>query len=280
MNNKNEKIKKVYEKLLTGVQNFRSTEEYIKFLKFIKNFHSYSFANTVLIFNQYEDATRVAGYKTWEKLGRTVKKGSKGIEIMSPRCCKKKVKIKNKDTNEEKEEEMEFLTFRPVYVFDISQTEGAELPELQKVLNTNNREDLLKILTNFSPFSIKYCNLSGRCKGYFNTKEKYIAIDNKLSIDDKVSVILHELTHGLYDDYNYKDERELSEIFVESVAFIVADYFNLDTSVCSFRYINSWASDDAKKVIDLGTKIQNTAKSFIEKLEQFQCKNYNPIMEG
>lgn len=267
MNSNNEKIKKVYQKLVDGVQNFRNTDEYIKFLKFTKNFHNYSFANKVLIFNQFEDATRVAGYKTWQSLGRTVKPGSKGIQIMFPMPYKHKIKVKNKDTNEETEEEYEFLRFRPTYVFDVSQTEGDELPEIKSLLNTNNRKDLLKKLTKFSPFPIKYINLKENCKGYFSTKKNYIAIRKDLSIDDKVSVLLHELTHGLYDDYNYAQERELSEIFVESVAFIVADYFNLDTSICSFRYVNTWSDNNYKKVIDLGTKIQTTANTFIEKLE-------------
>lgn len=263
----NKKINKVYEKLVAGVQNFRNADDYIAFLKFSRNFHNYSFANKVLIYSQFDNATYVAGFKTWEKLGRTIKKGSKGIQIFFPLPLRKKIKEKDKITNEEKETEIEFLSFRPTYVFDISQTEGKELPELTKCLNTNNQEELLKKLTDFSPFPINYSDLSNGIKGYFNTKQNFIVINQELSTDDKVAVLLHELTHGVYDDFNYANERDLSEIFVESVAFIVADYFNLDTSVCSFRYINCWANNDIKKVIDLGTKIQSTADSFIKKLE-------------
>ena len=94
-----------------------------------------------------------------------------------------------------------------------------------------------------------------------------------MSIDDKVSTLLHELTHALYDDFNYQENRELSEVFVESVSFIVADYFDLDTSLCSFKYVNNYANNDVKIVIDLGTKIQETAKTFIEKLEFEFSKN-------
>lgn len=265
----NEKIKKVYQKLVDGVQNFRNTDEYIKFLKFTKNFHNYSFANKVLIFNQFEDATRVAGYKTWQSLGRTVIPGSKGIQIMFPMPYKHKIKVKNKDTNEETEEEHEFLSFRPTYVFDVSQTEGAELPVLKKTLDTNNKKELFETLKEFCTIPIKYLELSNGSQGYYHSKEKYIALKKDLSIDDKASVLLHELTHFLYDDFDYAEERELSEIFVESVAYIVADYFDLDTSMCSFRYINSWADNDIKKVISLGTKIQKTADEFIKKLEEF-----------
>lgn len=267
--NNNDKIKKVYQKLIDGVQNFRNTDEYIKFLKFTKNFHNYSFANKVLIFNQLEDATQVAGYKTWQKIGRTVIPGSKGIQIIFPMPYKHKIKVKNKETNEEIEEEHEFLSFRPTYVFDVSQTEGAELPALKKTLDTNNKKDLFETLKKFCTIPIKYLELSNGSQGYYNTKEKYIALKENLAIDDKTSVLLHELTHFLYDDFDYAEERELSEIFVESVAYIVADYFNLDTSICSFRYINIWADNDIKKVISLGTKIQKTADEFIKKLEEF-----------
>lgn len=264
MQSKNEKVKELYQKLVDRVQNFRNTEEYVKFLKFIKRFHNYSFSNKLLIYSQFEDATRVAGYKTWESLGRKVIPGSKGIQILCPRPFKVKVRVKDSEDNE-KEETRELLNFSTAYVFDISQTEGDEVPEIQKNLNTNNKKELLKCLTEFSQFPIKYLNMEQ--KGYFHMKERYIAINKNLSIDDKVSVLLHEMTHGIYDDFNYQEERELSEIFVESVAFIVADYFDLDTSICSFRYVNNWANNDTKKVIDLGTKVQSTANSFIEQLE-------------
>lgn len=268
--NNNEKIKKVYQKLVEGVQNFRNTDEYIKFLKFTKKIHNYSFSNQVLIFNQFEDATRVAGYKTWQSLGRKVISGSKGIQIMYPMPYKRKIKVKDNDTGDETEQEHEFLTFRPTYVFDVSQTEGEELPVLKKTLDTNNKKDLFEKLKKFCTIPIKYLELSNGRHGYYHSKEKYIALKKDLSIDDMTSVLLHELTHFLYDDFNYAEERELSEIFVESVAYIVADYFNLDTSLCSFRYINSWANNDIKKVISLGTKIQKTADEFIKKLEDFQ----------
>ena len=99
-------------------------------------------------------------------------------------------------------------------------------------------------------------------------------LEKSLSNDDKVSVLLHELTHALYDDFDYKKDRNLSETFVESVAFIVADYFGLDTSMCSFNYITGWADGDIKVILDLGTKIQKTADSFINQLEkEFESKN-------
>ena len=95
MNKKNEKVKEVYDKLVKGVEGFRNPDEYIKFLKFAKNFHNYSFSNKVLIFSQFEDATQVMGYKKWQSVGRYVKPESKGIQIFCPMILKRKVKVKD-----------------------------------------------------------------------------------------------------------------------------------------------------------------------------------------
>ena len=122
-------------------------------------------------------------------------------------------------------------------------------------------------MKDFSPYPIIEGELLGGTKGIWKTEEKKIILKKSLSIDDKVSVLLHELTHALYDDFDYKENRDLSETFVESVAYIVADYFDLDTSMCSFNYITSWAKGDIKTIIQLGDKIQKCANDFIKKLE-------------
>lgn len=109
--------------------------------------------------------------------------------------------------------------------------------------------------------------MNGTALGYWSPVKQHIVLKNTLSIDDKVAILLHELTHALYDDFDYKEDRDLSEIFVESVAFIVADFFNLDTSMCSFNYIVRWADGDMKAILDLGAKVQKTAQDFINKLE-------------
>lgn len=93
-------------------------------------------------------------------------------------------------------------------------------------LNTNNNIELFNYLKSFSPFPIKEIEIFGSTQGYWSPKGKYIALKKDLSIDDKVATLLHELTHALYDDFDYKKDRNLSETFVESVAYIVADYFN------------------------------------------------------
>ena len=95
---------------------------------------------------------------------------------------------------------------------------------------------------------------------------------NTLSQNQKASVLLHELSHALFDDFDYSENRDLSEVFVESIAFIVADHFGLDTSKCSFRYIIKWAKGEPKKVIELGNKIQKCSNKLIKDIEEFEMQ--------
>ena len=221
------------------------------------------------------EATQVAGFAKWKSMGRNLKKGAKGIQIIYPI---KRAYIKTtmtgqdsllEDEKNNQKEKIEYLTYRYTYVYDVSQTYGKPLPIQSTRLNSNNKIEFLEFLKVFSQFPILEENIDGTALGYWSKKKQQIVLKNNLSIDDKASVLLHELTHALYDDFDYKENRDLSESFVESVAFIVADYFNLDTSMCSFEYITSWTNGDVKVLLELEDKIQKCANSFIEKLESF-----------
>lgn len=274
-NNKETKTKELFNKIVEGVKNIVEKGEYEKFLKFSKNFHNYSFNNILLIFSQMPEATQVAGFAKWKSMGRNLKKGAEGIQIIYPI---KRAYIKTtmtgqdsllEDEKNNQKEKIEYLTYRYTYVYDVSQTYGKPLPIQSTRLNSNNKIEFLEFLKVFSQFPILEENIDGTALGYWSKKKQQIVLKNNLSIDDKASVLLHELTHALYDDFDYKENRDLSESFVESVAFIVADYFNLDTSMCSFEYITSWTNGDVKVLLELEDKIQKCANSFIEKLESF-----------
>ena len=278
--NKENKTKEVFNKLVDGVTQIIDSGEYARFLKFSRNFHNYSFNNIVLIFSQMEDATQVAGFKTWQSMGRKLRKGAKGIQIIYPIKRKYTEKIEGQSTmlddKEKKPEDktIEYFTYRPTYVFDISQTVGEPMPLEDKRLKSDNMKEFFDFLKSFSPYPIIEEQLYGTTQGYWSLKNKHIVLKKDLSIDDKVATLLHELTHAFYDDFDYKENRNLSETFVESVAFIVADYFGLDTSMCSFNYITSWADEDIKVILELGDKIQKAANSFIKNLEnEFSNKN-------
>ena len=254
------KTKELFDKIVNGVNNIISSGEFERFLKFSKNFHQYSFNNIVLIYSQMKEATQVAGFKKWQSMGRKLKKGVHGIQIIYPIKRKYTKIIEGQDSlldDNNKEQEVEYMTYRYTYVYDISQTVGKPLPLENNALNSDNKKEFYKFLKTFSPYKIEEEDIFGTAKGYWIEKEQKIIIKKSLFIDDKVSVLLHELTHAFYDDFDYKEDRNLSETFVESVAYIVADYFDLDTSLCSFEYIASWVGEDTKIILELGDKIRS-----------------------
>lgn len=259
---------------MTNVQTIVNNGEYEKFLKFAKNFRNYSFNNMILIFSQFPDATMVAGKSKWLKMKRDTINGAKKIFIIAPipRKYDKKV-IKIEDGEEiETLETYEYNSYRYVYVYDVSQTVGEELP-LQ--IKSNNGQDMAffyEKLKNFSKVPVLEENLHGGLQGYYSEKNQRIVIRKDSSLNDKAATLLHELAHCLYDDFDYKTNKDLSEVFVESIAYIVADHFGLDTSMCSFNYITQYANGDPKVVIDLGTKIQKCANEFIDSIEELEMQ--------
>lgn len=276
-----------YAKLLEGVQQVIERGDYPKFLKmYNKMVNNYSFRNTILVYVQNPDATIVKGFCDWNKLGRGIKKHPKTIFIYTPIKSKKRKNIEGQQNVEGKEikerkeestiEEIDGISYKRVVVFDIGDTyvkKGAKrIPIIDDVLNRDTTKDLYKVLLDISPVPVVMEEINGVKKGYYSKKDKKIAIKSSLSQDDKTAVLLHELCHCLYDDFNYAKDRNKSEIFVESVAFLVADYFGFDTSLCSFGYITNWARNDIKEFMSLSNKIKDTADEFIDLIKSSEFK--------
>lgn len=276
-----------YSKLVEGVQQVIERGDYPKFLKMVNKIaNNYSFRNTILVYVQNPDATIVKGFCDWNKLGRGIKKHPKTIFIYIPIKSKKRKNIEGqqnvegKETKERKEdgtiEIIDGIRYKRVAVFDIGDTyvkRGEKrIPILDDVLDSNTTKDLYKLLVDISPVPVVMEEINGVKKGYYSKKDKKIAIKNSLSQDDKTAVLLHELCHCLYDDFNYAKDRDKSEIFVESVAFLVADYFGFDTSLCSFGYIINWARNDIKEFMSLSNKIKDIADEFIDLIKSNEFK--------
>ena len=272
--NRKTRAKEIFDKVVKNVQTIVSNGEYEKYLRFQNQFTKYSFNNIVLIYSQFPDATKVAGKAKWKEIGRELIEGAKRIQITAGMPAQGKTKVKKIIDGKEVEEEQtyNYIAYKQVYVYDISQTVGEPIPLQIKMLDSENMGSFFDKLKQFSKFPIYEENLYGGLKGFYSPKNKTITIDKKLSIDAKVAVLLHELTHCLYDDFDYKTDKNLSETFVESVAYIVADYFGLDNSMCSFNYIVQYANGNPNILIDLGTKIKKCASEFIKDIEEFEVQ--------
>ncbi len=217
---------------------------------------------------------KLLGKAKWLKLKRELTQDAKKIWIVAPipRQYDKRVKEIQDGEEIEKTVTVKYNAYRYVYVYDISHTTGKAIPLETQNINSNDMGYLYEKLVSFSHIPVLEKELIGGCKGYYNEQKQEIAIKAGMSLNDKAAVLLHELTHSLYDDFDYSKDRDLSEVFVESVAYIVADHFGLDTSPCSFNYIIKWAKGEPKIVLELGSKIQTCANSFIEKLEKFKMQ--------
>lgn len=270
---KEKKRVSAYQKLIEGIEYIVSSGKYADFLNFMKGFHHYSFRNQILIFCQSPNATRVAGYCKWRELGRGVKSNPNKIFILRPMPYKVRKNKDNKEDDEKENEESTLVKYGWTIVYDISDTyiidKEKEISLIDDTkLNTNNSQELYNILLKVSPVKVDIEKIRGGAYGYYSKMENRIVLAQQLSNDDKTAVLLHEISHALYDDFNYSKERDLSEIFVESVAYMTADYFGLDTSNCSFSYIATWAEGDTKKLLKLGEKIQDASDKLINRIEE------------
>lgn len=264
--NRNEKVTETYDKLVKGVNDIFTSGKYADFIKFYSKFHKYSFENAILIYLQKPDSTYVAGYTAWQKLKRNVKKGEKGIAIFAP-LIKKEIKITEDGNGDEKSK---LFGFKIVYVFDVSQTEGEELPELcQELKEEIVPENLYEKLIMISPVPVRVDKIIGSAKGYFNIERKEIVLSKKINGTQKIETLVHEIAHAYVekDFIKNEDDRSRAEVIAEGTAYTVLNTLGIETKEYSFGYIAGWA-EDPKKVLKYGKTIIQASNFIIEKLEK------------
>lgn len=264
----------IMKKLEDGVQAVFQSDNYKNYLNTMGKFHNYSFGNCVLIAMQKPDATMVAGFKAWQsKFKRNVKKGEKGIQILAP-CPHKQMREVVLSDGVTEEREITFTTYRPAYVFDVSQTEGEELPTICKQLSlaVSGYEALLDKLTSVSPVPVTFEDIKGGANGFYNWEEKRIAIQNGMSQSQTIKTLVHEIAHSLLHDKETgleKDaDRRTMEVQAESVSYAVNSYLGIDSSEYSFGYVAGWSSGkDIKELKNSLEVIHDTAVKIITELE-------------
>ena len=285
-----EKVKEITARLEQGVQAIFDSDRYKEFLTAMSKFHDYSLNNTILIAMQ--GGNLVMGFRQWEKeFDRHVKKGEKGIKIFAPAPYKVKKLVDKIDPETRKpmldregkvvkeEKEITVPAFKVITVFDISQTEGKEFPDLSVkplLADVEQYEDFFAALEKASPVPIAFEQITNGANGYFSLTDKRIAIKEGVSELQAVKTAIHEIAHAkLHDvDLNAPPEqqnrvdRHTCEVEAESVAYTVCQHFGLDTSDYSFGYVAGWSS--GKEMTELKASletIQATAKELITEIE-------------
>ena len=285
-----DKVKEITARLEQGIQAVFDSDRYKEFLTAMSKFHDYSLNNTILIAMQ--GGNLVKGYSQWQKeFDRHVKSGEKGIKIFAPAPYKVKKLVDKIDPDTRKpildsegktvkeEKEVTVPAFKVVTVFDISQTEGKELPDLSVkplLADVEQYEDFFAALEKASPVPIAFEQITNGANGYFSLTDKRIAIKEGVSELQAVKTAIHEIAHAkLHDvDLNAPPEqqnrvdRHTREVEAESVAYTVCQHFGLDTSDYSFGYVAGWSS--GKEMTELKASletIQATAKELITEIE-------------
>ena len=267
-----ELITELTENLEKTIQQFMESEKYKAFLTQMAQFHSYSLNNQILIALQKPDATLCASYAGWKKNERHVKPGEKGIKIICPAPYKTQT-IKNKvnpQTGEieystdgspkKKVVEKVIPAYKIGYTFDISQTEGKDLPEITQRLQGDldtYQKNLLQALQKISPVPVLFQPIQGDANGYYHKVEKTIVVDDNLSEKQTLKTLVHELSHALLHNTDVPDvpkDSSIKEVQAESIAYIVCQYFGIDSSEYSFGYIAGWSSD--KEVSELKNSLE------------------------
>ena len=265
-----EKIKAALCRIEEGLATINTDEDWLKYLKFQSLFYRYSFGNTILIFLQNPEASYVMGYKAWNKLGRYVRKGSKGLAILAP--CIKKVetfkepenKAEYHDQEGEKDIQKVLSGFRIAYVFDIADTDGSDemLPVLVKGLSGNTeteRDIFIRLMTVISKEFVVQEVTGTSSKGSYNLESKIISVRSDLEYLQRIKTLLHETAHAYDFEMNPEVDipRNRRELIAESVAFVVSMRLGLDTTSYTMSYLQSWlkSKEELKTIADTVQKV-------------------------
>lgn len=291
-NTQYQKVKEITDQLEQGIQDLFESEKYMSWLRTMSKFHDYSLNNTLLIAFQRPDATLVAGYTAWQKqFGRQVQKGEKAIKILAPAPYKEKVEVEKLDpithapiySDDGKPiievQEVTRPAFKVVSVFDVSQTEGREIPSLgvdELSGEVREYEMFFEALKRSCPVPMEFENIEGSAKGYYHQMEQRIAIREGMSQVQTIKTAIHEMAHQrlhAVDPLDEKSEiinqtRSSKEVEAESVAYTVCQHYGIETSDYSFAYVAGWShgKETPELKASLNT-IRKTANEMITEID-------------
>ena len=265
----------------------------------MSRFHRYSVNNTMLIYLQKPDATLVAGFNKWkDQFGRYVRKGEKGIQIIAPTPFLKKTQepVLDPDTQAPmldadgnamyEEKTVKIPMFKPVSVFDVSQTEGRPLPQLASTLNgdVQQYEAFMEALRRSSPVPVQMETMGAGTDGYFRAAQQRLALREGMSQVQTVSAVIHEIAHSKLHNYDHVDSQEAAdgeqkkpiiknrhteEVEAESISYAVCQYYGIETAENSFGYIATWSKGKELKELRASLEtINQTASALISDIDR------------
>ena len=282
-----EKLKEITDRLEQGISELFESDRYKEYLSVMSKFHNYSFNNTVLIAMQKPDASLIAGFNAWKnEFGRNVKRGEKGIRIIAPSPFKVKKEMEKIDPKTRRpvigrdgkpvteEKEVTIPAFKVVSVFDVSQTEGRELPNLAVdalMGDVDKYKDFFAALEKTSPVPVGFEKIEGGAHGYYHLEEERIALNEGESQLQSLKTLIHEIAHAKLhsidlniplDEQPNRPDRHTREVEAESIAYTVCQHYGLDTSDYSFGYVAGWSS--GKELTELKNSLETIRSTAAE----------------
>ena len=284
---KKEEVSHAMDEIAKQVPLVFQSDHFRKYLDFASTFHTYSVNNQMLIRSQRPNASLVSGYRTWQKHGRQVNKGEKGIRILAPTSFKVKKQVPKLDDEwrpiigkdgkaETEKKDVTVHSFILVSVFDVSQTSGEPLPELAKELKGNSPEALrlLHAVEASCGQPVEYHSrendpvIAGGAHGYFSHDTGLIVVDQDAQLDQKAKTLIHEWAHQRLHSGKNEKTQEQREIEAEATAYVCSRHFGLDTSDYSFDYIASYAfGKDEKELRNILDGIKENTQEMISSIE-------------
>lgn len=268
----NDALKMATELLEQGVKDIFTSGRMEDYLKVMSRFHNYSARNCVLIMMQCPEATHVASYRKWQKeFNRQVRKGEKSIRILAPIQRKGKKTVVDEQGNEV-EKEFKWNSYKAVPVFDISQTDGEELPSLANDLmgRIADFDNLCKKVQEVATVPVVFdAKISDPdCHGYFSEPEGRICIRGGMSEAQTFKTLVHETAHSILhrkDGEQSKASRNQREVQAEGVAYVVCNALGIDSGDYSFGYVAGWGGDSKALMAELDV-ICKTANEILNKV--------------
>ena len=273
---RSEAVERLHGQLQDSLQELISSEDWKRALAVAARFHDYSFANSRLIWAQSLargfSPSRVAGYRAWQQLGRQVRRGEKGLQILAPIVRK----VPPEEAREEEREERRVVGYRIVHVFDLSQTDGEPLPEVRAELVEGSLpvhwEQVTKLIADegFS-FQVSDSDRLGDANGITDWTERDVIVRASLPGAQRFKTALHELAHvRLHEPNSYERPtcRGIIEVEAESVAFMVCAALGIGSASYSLPYVASWSGGDLTKVTATANRVIGCARTVIDQLEQ------------
>lgn len=271
-----EKLKVMQSELERSVEALSDDDQWLAYLKMMGRFHRYSFNNQLLIGVQRPDATRVAGFNTWKSLGRSVRKGERGIAILAPKVVNAKDENGAPELDANGKPVRRVVGFTATTVFDVSQTEGEELPTAHEALTEEPPagyiDDLTAAITSHG-YSVTYEPISGGAHAYTATDGSHrVVVDESLGEGDRATALAHELGHIVcghtdqMDDYHtgHGGHRGRMEVEAESFAFVLSRANGMQTHLRgASEYVAGWQSKEPGALREVGETIAKATKSVL-----------------